>query len=56
MLPAGMSYVEAASFPIPYLTAVQTLYFRHNLPYPSAIAPETAPTENVSTLSFRGAD
>ena len=42
-----MSYVEAASFPIPYLTAVQNLYFRHDLPYPSNVKPGTVPTENV---------
>jgi len=35
VLPAGMSYAEAAAFPIPHLTAVQSLYFRHTLPFPS---------------------
>ncbi|KAF7974405.1 hypothetical protein HWV62_12254 [Athelia sp. TMB] len=47
VLPPGMSYAEAASFPIPYLTAVQNLYFRHDLPHPSTVAPGAAPTENI---------
>jgi NADPH:quinone reductase-like Zn-dependent oxidoreductase len=45
-LPEGMSFAEAASFPIPYLTAVQKLYFRHDLPYPSTVKSGT-PKENI---------
>ncbi|KAH8832173.1 chaperonin 10-like protein [Flagelloscypha sp. PMI_526] len=41
-IPEGQSYAEAAALPIPLLTAVQTLYFRHNLALPSA--PTTANT------------
>ncbi|KAF7974403.1 hypothetical protein HWV62_12250 [Athelia sp. TMB] len=46
-LPEGMSYAEAASFPVPYLTAVQNLYFRHDLPKPSTVKPGTPTTENI---------
>ncbi|KZP09825.1 GroES-like protein [Athelia psychrophila] len=46
-LPEGMSFAEAASFPIPYLTAVQKLYFRHDLPYPSTVKSGTSPKENI---------
>ncbi|KZP08864.1 GroES-like protein [Athelia psychrophila] len=46
-LPEGMSYAEAASFPIPILTALQNLYFRHDLPYPSTVKSGTRPTENI---------
>ncbi|KAF9068920.1 chaperonin 10-like protein [Rhodocollybia butyracea] len=33
-LPESMTYEEAASFPIPHLTAVQALYIRLNIPKP----------------------
>ncbi|KAF5390110.1 hypothetical protein D9757_003821 [Collybiopsis confluens] len=33
-VPESMTYEEAASFPIPHLTAVQALYIRLNLPRP----------------------
>ncbi|KII89279.1 hypothetical protein PLICRDRAFT_698367 [Plicaturopsis crispa FD-325 SS-3] len=33
-VPEGMSYEEAASFPIPHLTAVQALYIRPRVPLP----------------------
>ncbi|KZV61857.1 GroES-like protein [Peniophora sp. CONT] len=34
VLPTEMTYEEAASFPIPHLTAVQALYMRHSFPQP----------------------
>jgi NADPH:quinone reductase-like Zn-dependent oxidoreductase len=37
-LPEGMSYEEAASFPIPHYTAVQALYLRMELSWPSVPA------------------
>ncbi|KAH8832183.1 chaperonin 10-like protein [Flagelloscypha sp. PMI_526] len=42
-LPDGQTYVEAAALPIPLFTAVQTLYFRHNLALPSAPATDNTP-------------
>ncbi|VDB94893.1 unnamed protein product [Peniophora sp. CBMAI 1063] len=38
VLPAAMTYEEAASFPIPHLTAVQALYMR--LSFPKPLTPE----------------
>ncbi|KZP09824.1 GroES-like protein [Athelia psychrophila] len=45
-LPEGMSFAEAASITVPILTAAQSLYFRHDLPYPSTVKADTRPTEN----------
>ncbi|KAL7410507.1 GroES-like protein [Mrakia frigida] len=39
-IPASMSAVEGASFPIPHLTAVQALYLRLNLARPSSPSTE----------------
>lgn len=47
-----MTYAEAASFPIPFSTAVQNLYFRHDLPYPSVVGPNSFSIENVGRLFF----
>ncbi|KZP08856.1 GroES-like protein [Athelia psychrophila] len=46
-LPEGMSFAEAASITVPILTAAQSLYFRHDLPYPSTVKADTRPTENI---------
>ena len=35
-IPEGMTYEEAASFPIPHYTAFQALHLRLGLPYPSS--------------------
>ncbi|KAH8832184.1 chaperonin 10-like protein [Flagelloscypha sp. PMI_526] len=42
-IPEGQSYAEAAAVPLALLTAVQTLYFRHNLALPSAPTTIKAP-------------
>ncbi|KAE9388116.1 GroES-like protein [Gymnopus androsaceus JB14] len=39
-LPESMTYEEAASFPIPHLTAVQAFYMRLNLPKPLSPNPK----------------
>ncbi|KAE9390319.1 GroES-like protein, partial [Gymnopus androsaceus JB14] len=39
-LPKSMSYEEAASFPIPHLTAVQAFYMRLNIPKPLSPNPK----------------
>jgi len=38
--PESMTYEEAASFPIPHLTAVQALYIRLNIPKPLSPSPK----------------
>ncbi|KAH8817800.1 chaperonin 10-like protein [Flagelloscypha sp. PMI_526] len=42
-IPEGQSYEEAAALPIPLLTAVQTLYYRHNLALPSSPSTNNTP-------------
>ncbi|KAE9390324.1 GroES-like protein [Gymnopus androsaceus JB14] len=39
-LPKSMTYEEAASFPIPHLTAVQAFYMRLNIPKPLSPSPK----------------
>ncbi|KII90674.1 hypothetical protein PLICRDRAFT_174057 [Plicaturopsis crispa FD-325 SS-3] len=46
-LPEGMSYEEAASFPIPHLTAVQAFYMRLSLPLPSPVSSNAKPGPTV---------
>lgn len=43
-LPERLSHLEGASLPIPFLTAMQALYFRFNLPLPSKPFTENRPT------------
>lgn len=45
-LPEGMTYEEAASFPIPHYTAVQALHLRLGLPFPSS-SPSPSPSSNA---------
>ncbi|KAH8832078.1 chaperonin 10-like protein [Flagelloscypha sp. PMI_526] len=42
-IPEGQSYEEAAALPIPLLTAVQTLYYRHNIALPSSPSTNNTP-------------
>jgi len=43
----GMTYAEATSFPIPFLTAAQNLYFRHGLRPESTVDTTAVPAENI---------
>lgn len=54
-LPEDMTYEEAASFPVPHNTAVQALYLRMNLPFPSAVRPAAeSTTADAQTILIWG--
>ncbi|TFL02242.1 chaperonin 10-like protein [Pterulicium gracile] len=53
-IPEGMTYEEAASFPIPHYTAFQALHLRLNLPFPSSSPTPSSSNDKAQTILIWG--